>query len=412
MTLTRVRTNQSAQSVKVPEATAAQRSERMLTLTAVLFRATGILQVLITVLSHSAQYARPGWVLTVALTVCLESVLLSVYWLRRRKITPVTMSADIALCVAALAANAALTDTQDALTWAYFMYGFTILTSIGIGVAYLRYVAVLAATTALAAGYVLSSLFFGLERPWNALPDTISYFADTSVTWIVARELRRSAGELDTTRAKAVADAAALATERERLRHARALHDRVLQTMETLARGHWIADDRLRAQVAGEATWLRALVRGDPIDHEHDLLTALQAVVCRKTEHGLDVQLVDGSLRQQDAVRAGLAAASVAALSGAVEEALTNVAKHAGVDRAVLHAAATPTQVTISIVDHGRGFDPAHQPVGWGLPQSIRRRLLEIGGHVHLESAPGAGTSVELTLDITNQGNDQSLPTS
>ena len=380
--------------------TAAHRAERMLTLTAVLFRATGVVQVLITVLSHRAQSAHPAWELALALAVCGESTPLGLYWLRRRRIAPAAMSADIAFCVAALAANAALTPAKDALTWAFFMYGFTILSSIGIGVAYRRYRTVLAATAALAAGYVVSSLFFGLERPWNAVPDTLSYVADTSVTWLVAHELRRSAREQDAMRARAVADAAALATERERLRHARVLHDRVLQTMETLARGDWITDEQLRVHVAIEAAWLRALVRGDPVDREDDLLTALQAVVHRSAGKGLDVQLTDSSLRRQEGIRGAVGAVAVGALCGAVEEALTNVAKHAGVRRAVVRAAATSTCLTLSVVDHGRGFDLASQPVGWGLPQSIRRRLEEIGGRVRIETAPGMGTIVELVLDL------------
>jgi signal transduction histidine kinase len=374
----------------------------MLTLTAVLFRATGILQVLITALAHGAESAHAGWMLALTGAVCGETVPLSVYWLRGRRIGPAAMTADIAFCVAALAANAALIDTRDALTWAFFMYGFTMLSCIGIGVAYVRYRSVLAATAALAAGYVLSSLLFGLERPWNAVPDTISYFADTSVTWLVARELRRSAREQDAMRARAVADAAALATERERLRHARVLHDRVLQTLEALARGPWIADGPLRTHVAEEAAWLRALILGDPVDRHDDLLTALQDVVSRSAGKGLDVQLVDSSLRRQESVRQAVDAAAVGALCGAVEEALTNVSKHAGVTRAVVHAAATPSRVSVSVVDHGRGFDLARQPLGWGLPQSIRHRLHEIGGRVRIDTSPGAGTSVELVLDVAS----------
>lgn len=372
----------------------------MLTLTAVLFRLTGVVQVLVAVGSHHSEYRHPDLALALASAVCVESVLLGAMWLRAKRIGPALMSADIAFCVAALAANAALTDSRDALTWAFFMYGFTILTSIGIGVAYLRLSSVLLATAALAAGYAVSSLVSGLERPWNAVPDTISYFANTSVTWLIARELRRSAGELDAYRRKSVADAATLATERERLRHARVLHDRVLQTMETLARGAWITDERLRAHIVEESLWLRALVRGDPVDQHHDLLTALQELVGRKAGLGLDIRLMDASLRQAHAVRAGLPLVVVEALTGAVEEALTNVAKHAGTTGVVVHAAVVGDQLTISVLDHGYGFEPGLQSPGWGLPQSIRRRLEEAGGRVRVESAPGAGTCVELSMNV------------
>lgn len=372
----------------------------MLTLTAVLFRLTGVVQVLVAVGSHHSEYRHPDLALALASAVCVESVLLGAMWLRAKRIGPALMSADIAFCVAALAANAALTDSRDALTWAFFMYGFTILTSIGIGVAYLRLSSVLLATAALAAGYAVSSLVSGLERPWNAVPDTISYFANTSVTWLIARELRRSAGELDAYRRKSVADAATLATERERLRHARVLHDRVLQTMETLAHGAWITDERLRAHIVEESLWLRALVRGDPVDQHHDLLTALQELVGRKAGLGLDIRLMDASLRQAHAVRAGLPLVVVEALTGAVEEALTNVAKHAGTTGVVVHAGVVGDQLTISVLDHGYGFEPGLQSPGWGLPQSIRRRLEEAGGRVRVESAPGAGTCVELSMNV------------
>lgn len=372
----------------------------MLTLTAVLFRLTGVVQVLVAVGSHHSEYRHPDLALALASAVCVESVLLGAMWLLAKRIGPALMSADIAFCVAALAANAALTDSRDALTWAFFMYGFTILTSIGIGVAYLRLSSVLLATAALAAGYAVSSLVSGLERPWNAVPDTISYFANTSVTWLIARELRRSAGELDAYRRKSVADAATLATERERLRHARVLHDRVLQTMETLAHGAWITDERLRAHIVEESLWLRALVRGDPVDQHHDLLTALQELVGRKAGLGLDIRLMDASLRQAHAVRAGLPLVVVEALTGAVEEALTNVAKHAGTTGVVVHAGVVGDQLTISVLDHGYGFEPGLQSPGWGLPQSIRRRLEEAGGRVRVESAPGAGTCVELSMNV------------
>ncbi len=373
----------------------------MLTRTAVLFRVTGVVQILISVLPRTSEYAHPARVLALALIVCAESLVLCLRWLRSERIAPLGMTGDIVFCISALAANAALTPKHDALTWAFFMYGFTILVSIAVGIAFRRYRAVLAGTAALAAAYVLSSMWFGLERPWNAVPDTVSYFADTSVTWLVARELRDAARRLDSARAEAIANARLSGTESERLRHARVLHDRVLQTMECLASGPWVADDALRAHVAAEAAWLRALVRGDPFDQETDLLTALQAVVSRKSRQGMDVQLVDSSLRQRAPIRASLTAVAVEALCGAVEEALTNVAKHAGVNRAVVHASASAHRVVITVVDQGKGFEPARQPTGCGLPQSIRGRLQEAGGWARVESGPGMGTSVELAVDVT-----------
>ncbi|MFL6055941.1 MAG: hypothetical protein ACJ72W_24005 [Actinoallomurus sp.] len=53
------------------------------------------------------------------------------------------------------------------------------------------------------------------------------------------------------------------------VRQAAILHDRVLQTMEALARGPWIADREFRMWVAEETAWLRALVEGGADTNEN-----------------------------------------------------------------------------------------------------------------------------------------------
>jgi PAS domain S-box-containing protein len=88
-------------------------------------------------------------------------------------------------------------------------------------------------------------------------------------------------------------------------------------------------------------------------------------------------------------------------------ELLRNVAMHAGVDRAEL-ALRRPSagSLVLSVADQGRGFDPlvvsrrrADQP-GFGL-FSIRERVAHLGGRMDLDSAPGRGTRVTLTLPET-----------
>lgn len=382
-----------------PTDTATMRAERVLLRTALLFRATGLVQIAVTAVAHqSGRHAT--LLLWLAASVFIESAVLTrVVW-RAQRITAPAIGADVAFNVAALTANAALMSRQDALTWAYFMYGFTIPMSIAIGIAYRRLSSVLITTAVLAAGYAVPALAFGLEQVWNAIPDTFSYFADTSVTWLIARELRRSARALDAGRAQAVADAATLARERERSRHARILHDRVLQTMETLARGTWISDATLRAHIAGEAVWLRALVQGDPLDQPGDLLAELQEIVRRRALLGLRVQFNDTALRQAPDIRARIPGPIVDALTGAAEEALTNVAKHAGVDTAVLRASLTADTVTISVVDHGRGFDPSVVTGGLGLPECIHGRIRAVGGQAEVTSAPGLGTQIEIAAAL------------
>jgi signal transduction histidine kinase len=76
------------------------------------------------------------------------------------------------------------------------------------------------------------------------------------------------------------------------------------------------------------------------------------------------------------------------------------VVKHAATTSAVLRLAATPAALIVTVLDHGRGFDPTTQPEGMGLKESIRGRIAEAGGTVWIDTAPGAGTYVEITMPL------------
>ena len=88
----------------------------------------------------------------------------------------------------------------------------------------------------------------------------------------------------------------------------------------------------------------------------------------------------------------------VAALEGAVTEALTNVGKHAAAQRVVVYVEPHDGGVFVSVRDDGRGFDPAVAAERIGLSRSIRGRMAEVGGGARVASSPGRGT--EVTLDV------------
>jgi len=74
------------------------------------------------------------------------------------------------------------------------------------------------------------------------------------------------------------------------------------------------------------------------------------------------------------------------------QEALSNVARHSQATRVELRLQTAPQEVTLSIADNGRGFDPASgQQSGIGL-HSMRERLAAVGGTVTIQSRPEAGT--------------------
>jgi signal transduction histidine kinase len=66
-----------------------------------------------------------------------------------------------------------------------------------------------------------------------------------------------------------------------------------------------------------------------------------------------------------------------------------------------MRAYRTPGALTVSVLDHGAGFDPARTPPGMGLRESITRRLADAGGAATVQSAPGEGTYVELTVPLS-----------
>jgi signal transduction histidine kinase len=197
--------------------------------------------------------------------------------------------------------------------------------------------------------------------------------------------------------------AAARAVEAERAEVRAWLHDRVLQSLEYLAAGGYAdePDARMLQRVAARAAdELRAYVDGDAERAPGDLGAALDAVAA-------DARMLAGEARIRLVVgpeAADLPALVVQVLAAATREALANVAKHARASRAIVRVDVVPTAVSVRIDDDGAGFDPGKTPFGAGLRHSVQDRLARLGGSATLQSAPGAGTCLTLTvpLETTN----------
>jgi len=198
------------------------------------------------------------------------------------------------------------------------------------------------------------------------------------------------------------AEQAAAAAERNRL--ARDLHDAVTQTLfsasliaEVLPR-IWERDPEEGQRRLEE---LRQLTRG-ALAEMRTLLLELRPSALAETKLGdLLRQLAEsitGRARVPVAVKmegdCPLPPEVKVALYRIAQEALNNVAKHAGAGRAEVRLRCEPGRVSLCISDDGRGFDPESVPpesLGLGI---MRERAEAVGAVLEIESRAGKGTRV------------------
>ena len=82
------------------------------------------------------------------------------------------------------------------------------------------------------------------------------------------------------------------------------------------------------------------------------------------------------------------------------QEGLTNVLRHAQAKTAHLNLTYSTDRIQLNIEDDGEGFDPQDIPPGrFGLV-GLNERAHMLGGNLILESSPGGGTRVEVTIPL------------
>jgi signal transduction histidine kinase len=86
-----------------------------------------------------------------------------------------------------------------------------------------------------------------------------------------------------------------------------------------------------------------------------------------------------------------------------VEEALTNVERHAGVKQVGVELVVEAATLTVAIRDSGAGFDPVTTALGRGLG-SMRAWAELLGGTLDVRTAPGAGVTITTTLPVDDPG--------
>lgn len=208
---------------------------------------------------------------------------------------------------------------------------------------------------------------------------------------LLSRHLRSLEAEMDTLRESARRDAEAATLEAERERQHRLLHDTALQTLEAVA-GDWHTDESsLRTLAATDAAQLRHALDNTQTTPTTDLEANLTDLVDTYRNAGLDVTLQSHNLTNCNAP-------GTQAITDATREALVNALKHAGPAHTTVIATADKDTVTVTITDDGTGFDPTPDTTGFGIEHSIKARINDTGGNAHIESAPGQGTAVHLSV--------------
>jgi len=115
-----------------------------------------------------------------------------------------------------------------------------------------------------------------------------------------------------------------------------------------------------------------------------------------ETQHGLTVDL-DLALPEKDA--SSLIQRTVYWI---VHEALLNVARHAGTDQATVRVRSSKAALRLAIIDDGHGFDPTAQQDTNNLGlDGIRRRVEHLEGTLKIDTAPGDGSHLSVTLPLT-----------
>lgn len=203
------------------------------------------------------------------------------------------------------------------------------------------------------------------------------------------------------------------AQEEERRRIARELHDETAQVVVVLA----LALDSAMATMApgasrdrmaeAKALTLRTLdgIRSLCFDLRPSVLDDLGLFPAIEWYAVNTLKPLGVAVRCEfdETVKFSLPAQINIALFRAAQEAITNVAKHAKAETMLIQCTAEPKAITIELEDDGQGFDPAgfssatSDGRGLGL-EGMKERVELLGGSARIESAPGQGTRVVLTV--------------
>ncbi len=210
------------------------------------------------------------------------------------------------------------------------------------------------------------------------------------------------------------------ATDEERRRLARELHDEAGQSLVSLSVGLKAIESAPSLEVAAERARMLATLAEQTADEIGRIARGLHPAALEafgfvraverlawelETIHGLRVDLHVTGLEGDDRLPERIEWT----LYRVVQEALANVVRHARAELVSVVVERLDDEVRVLVEDDGIGFDAQEGgeagPVtgGTGL-QGIRERMRFVGGRLTLESAPGEGTTLRVVVPLEDGG--------
>ena len=202
------------------------------------------------------------------------------------------------------------------------------------------------------------------------------------------------------------------ASERERHRWARELHDETLQELGAL---------RVLLDASGEEEGLPAGARTVAMEHVdrgirnlQGLITelrpsvldelgvgpAIESLARRSSERfGVEIDTDVDIADEQESAPSRLPPEMEATIYRLVQESANNAIKHADPTRISVTVSRNPEAVEVSVADDGNGFDPQTAERSFGLV-GMQERVALAGGRLEIESTPGTGTRVHADLPL------------
>ena len=195
------------------------------------------------------------------------------------------------------------------------------------------------------------------------------------------------------------------AQETERRRLARELHDETGQALTSMLLGLKSLEQSVGAEVVADLRQLvvdtlqdvrrLAVELRPPVLDDFGLTAALERLAsgfAEQTEIAVTFESSLGDLRLPGDVET--------ALYRIIQEALTNIVKHAQAHRVSIVVTRKPDAAVAVVEDDGTGFDPANTREGGFGIEGMRERVSLLNGRLRVESEPGAGTTLVAEIPL------------